>query len=294
MTMTESAGPATIRREEGSFVGKHRVRIFTQAWLPQDSPRAFLLLVHGLFDHSGRYECLVESLVRRGFAVLACDHRGHGNSGGLRGYVGRFADYLEDMDTFVRSETARFAGKPLFVFGHSMGAIIATCYVADHQDVFAGMVVSGSLIMPGASTSRVSIIAAKAMAAVLPKMGVSGLDCTGLCRDRSVVMAYLNDPLVYTGKIRARLGAELLNTMEKVLPTKMRSIRLPILVLHGGADRLCNIEGSVCLHKSVKSSDKTLNLYDGFYHEILNEPGREQVLADIGDWLERHLTGGGT
>jgi alpha-beta hydrolase superfamily lysophospholipase len=293
MNIADSPDPLSIKREEGYFVGKWKTRIYTQSWLPAGSPRGAVVLVHGLFEHSGRYRNLVNCLVPRGFAIFACDHRGHGKSEGLRGYVDRFGDYVEDLSTLVDVEIGRYAGKPVFIFGNSMGGTIATAYVAGHQEAFAGMVVTGPLIMPGTSTTSLSTMSARVLSAVVPKMGISRIESAGISRDPKVVDAYLKDPLVYTGKIRARLGAELLDTMEKVLPSKMRAIRLPILVAHGSADSLCNVQGSVHLHGSVKSRDKTLKLYDGFYHEILNEPGSEHVLADIRDWIEAHLTGGG-
>ena len=123
---------------------------------------------------------------------------------------------------------------------------------------------------------------------LLPKMGISVLDASAISQDKAVVDAYVNDPLVYRGKIRARFGAEVLNTMQK-LPCQMPKINLPILIMHGTADRLSDPEGSQMLYDRVNSRDKTLKLYEGFYHEIFNEPGREQVFADMEDWLATHI-----
>jgi alpha-beta hydrolase superfamily lysophospholipase len=120
-------------------------------------------------------------------------------------------------------------------------------------------------------------------------MGIASIDASAISRDGKVVKAYLNDPLVYRGKIRARLGAELMNVIERSFPTKIADIEAPVLLIHGSKDRLSNTEGSSHLYAMVRSKDKTLKYYDGFYHELLNEPGRERVLADIGGWLENHL-----
>jgi alpha-beta hydrolase superfamily lysophospholipase len=143
--------------------------------------------------------------------------------------------------------------------------------------------------MPGSSVTRSSIVVARALSAVLPKMGVALIDASGISRDQSVVDAYISDPLVYRGKIRARLGAELIDTIERSLPSKMAVIEDPVLLVHGTEDRLSNTEGSSLLYKSVKSKDKTLKYYKGFYHETLNEPGRAEVLSDIAAWLEDHI-----
>jgi acylglycerol lipase len=278
-----------IQHAESWFRGKGNTRLYRQNWLPDRDIRAVVLVVHGLFDHSGRYRNLVEYLVPRGFAVSSFDQRGHGKSDGLRGYVNRFGDFLDDLDAFRQAVGHEYADKPLFLFGHSAGGLIVIAYVAGHQEGVAGCILSAPTTQPGSSVTRTSIVVARLLSALVPKMGVARLDASGISRDQKVVDDYLRDPLVYGGKIRARLGAELIDTMEKSLPAKMAEIELPILTMHGSADRLSNTTGSSLLHQSVKSKDKTLKYYEGFYHEILNEPGRDQVLADIGLWLDRHV-----
>jgi alpha-beta hydrolase superfamily lysophospholipase len=130
---------------------------------------------------------------------------------------------------------------------------------------------------------------ARTLSVVMPKMGVSVIDASAISRDEEVVKAYVNDPLVYRGKIRARLGAELINVMERSLPARMSRIELPVLIIHGSEDRLSNPQGSTLLYESVSSKDKTLKFYQGFFHELLNEPGREQALKDIEEWLGAHI-----
>ena len=278
-----------IQHLEDWFRGLNGERLYRQSWLPDKEIKAVVLVVHGLFEHSGRYRNLAEYLVPRGFAVCSYDQRGHGRSEGLRGYVKRFSDFIDDLQTFHALEAERFRGKPMFLFGHSIGGTIATVYFAGHQHDFAGGVFSAATVLPGSSVTRSSILVARALSAVLPKIGVALIDASGISRDRSVVDAYVNDPLVYRGKIRARLGAELINTIERALPPKMSVIEGPILLVHGTEDRLSNTEGSALLYRSVKSKDRTLKYYKGFYHETLNEPGRDEVLSDIVSWLETHV-----
>lgn len=248
-----------------------------------------VIIVHGLFEHSGRYANVADYLVQLGLAATSFDHRGHGRSEGLRGYVNRFSDYLDDLETFCRLTATRHPGIPTFILGHSVGGTIAAEYFADHQRDFAGCILSAATTMPGESVTRPSIVMARALSAILPRIGVSVIDASGISRDKRVVDAYLKDPLVYRGKISARLGAELINVIERSLPSKAEKIEAPILLLHGRLDRLSNVEGSSRFYELVKSKDKTLKYYDGLYHELLNEPERAQVLADIGLWIENHI-----
>jgi acylglycerol lipase len=280
--------PIETQHTESWFRGKGNARLYQQSWAPNHDPRAVLVIVHGLFEHSGRYGHLVRSLAPRGFAVTSFDLRGHGKSEGLRGYVNHFEDFVDDLAVFRKAVDLRYPGKPLFLFGHSIGGTIAVAYAAGHQRGVAGCILSAAVAKPGSSVTSVSIAVARVMSAVFPRMGVAFVDALALSRDESVVAAYMNDPLVYRGRIRARLGAELINTVERTLPSQMALIELPVLVLQGSEDRLSNVASSDLIFESVKSRDKTLKRYDGFYHEILNEPGREQVLVDIGEWLDRH------
>jgi len=168
--------------------------------------------------------------------------------------------------------------------GHSIGGTIAAAYAIFHQDDFDGLILSGATLKVGAGVSAGLIIAARVLSLLLPKAGLYVIDATAVSRDKGVVSAYVSDPLVYRGKIRARLGIELIKAME-TLQRQMPKICLPILVLHGTADQLSDPEGSKILYARVSSRDRTLKLYEGFYHEIFNEPECEQVFADVEAWL---------
>jgi alpha-beta hydrolase superfamily lysophospholipase len=128
---------------------------------------------------------------------------------------------------------------------------------------------------------------ARLMSILLPKLGLETIDASAISQDESVVKAYVNDPLVYRGKIRARLGSELIEAMQK-LTDIMAKINLPVLIMHGSADRLSNPEGSEFLYEKIGSEDKTLKVYEGFYHEIFNEPRRMEVFKDMESWLISH------
>lgn len=277
-----------MEHTEGRFRGHKNLNLYYQCWLPAKDPEAILLVVHGLAEHSGRYTNLVDYFVPKGYAVCALDHRGHGNSEGLRGYVERFSDYLNDLKTFFDIVHGEHGDTKIFLIGHSMGGTIAVAYTVHHQHELAGLLLSGAALKVPSSRSPALIAVARMLSLLLPKMGISVLDASAISQDKAVVDAYVNDPLVYRGKIRARFGGEVIKTMQK-LPRQMPKINLPILIMHGTADRLTDPEGSQMLYERVSSKDKTLKLYDGFYHEIFNEPGREQVFADMEAWLATHI-----
>ncbi len=273
-----------MKHIEGKFNGYGNLNLYYQCWLPAKKPRAVLLVVHGLAEHSGRYMNIVNYFVPKDYAIYGFDQRGHGKSEGLRGYVERFSYYLHDLITFFHMVCRRHRDARVFIIGHSVGGTIATACAVHHQDEFAGLILSGATLKPGASLSPAKIMVARFLSLLLPKMGVDVIEASAISRDKAVVDAYVNDPLVYRGKIRARLGAELIKAMQE-LPCQMPKINLPILVMHGTADRLSDPEGSQMLYERVASRDKTLKLYEGFYHEIYNEPGYKQVLDDMETWL---------
>ena len=277
-----------MEHKEGKFVGFKGLKLYYQCWLPDKKPKAVLLVAHGLAEHSGRYKNVVDYFVPRGYAVYALDHRGHGKSEGTRSYVDKFNDYLIDLKAFFEMVRKDNKNTKIFLFGHSLGGTIATAYAVEHQDGLAGLMVSGSTLVPAPGVSPVLLAMAGLVSALAPKMGVTLLDASTISRDQSVVDAYVNDPLVFRGKIPARTGAELAR-MWKQMPDQMPKIKLPILIMHGLADQLSDPRGSKLLFERVGSTDKTLKIYDNCYHEICNEPEHEQVLADMENWMTKHL-----
>jgi len=273
-----------MKHVEGKFKGYKNLNLYYQCWLPSTEPRAVLLVAHGLAEHSGRYINIVNHFVPKGYAVYGFDQRGHGKSQGQRGYVERFSHFVSDLKTFSGIVRSKHRDAKIFIVGHSVGGTIATAYAVHYQDEFDGLILSGATLKLGVSVSSGLIIVARVLSLLLPKMGVDAIDASAISQDKTVVDDYVNDPLVYRGKIRARLGAELIKTIQK-LPCQMPEINLPILIMHGTADWLSDPEGSQMLYERLSSKDKTLKLYDGFYHEIFNEPGREQVFADMEAWL---------
>jgi alpha-beta hydrolase superfamily lysophospholipase len=278
-----------LKHLEGILKGQRGLNLYYQGWLPAQAPCAVLAIVHGLAEHSGRYMNVVNHFVPLGYAVYGLDHRGHGKSSGLRGYVDSFSDYLNDLETFLGVVRRNHLNKPFFMLGHSIGATIATAYLCQHKGSgINGLIASGVNIKVGKSFSPLQAVLGRILSRLSPKTGVALIDASAISQDKAVVRAYVEDPLVYKGKIRARTGIEILKTMQK-LPQQITCLELPILVLHGTADHLADPDGSRILYEGVASEDKTLKLYEGFYHEIFNEPGRRQVLSDIENWLKVHM-----
>lgn len=273
---------------EGRFQSPQGANIYYQHWQPQDAPKAVLLVVHGLAEHSGRYMNLVNYFVPRGYAVYGLDHIGHGKSDGRRVYIERFSDFTGPLKTYFDMIQGWNPGKPIFLVGHSMGGLIGAVYLLEHQNELKGAVLSAPAVKVSDTISPVTITVGKILSGILPKAGLLALDAAAISKDKAVVSAYINDPLVYTGKVTARLAAEMLSAMQRVT-AQAADIRLPILLLQGSADRLVDPGGAKMLQEKASTPDKTLKVYDGLYHEVFNEPEREQVLQDVEAWLEAHL-----
>jgi len=277
-----------MTHKEGRFTGYKGLKLYYQVWLPDKKPKAILLVAPGLAEHSGRYKNIVDYFVPRGYAVYALDHRGHGKSEGQRSYVDNFNDYLVDLKTFFDKVKKENKNSRIFLFGHSLGATIAVAYAVEHQDELEGLITSGASLIRSQAVSPVLLSIAGVVSALAPKMGVTVLPSSTISRDPAVVNAYETDPLVFRGKVPARTGAELAR-MWKELPDQMPKIKLPILIMHGMADQLSDPRGSQMLYERVGSKDKTLKIFDYCYHEICNEPDREQVFVEMENWLNKHL-----
>ncbi|TGD72792.1 alpha/beta hydrolase [Mangrovimicrobium sediminis] len=277
-----------MQHRDGRFNGPSGLSVYYQYWMPELPPRAVLLVVHGAGEHSSRYQALAEFFCAHGFMVAALDHIGHGRSDGDYGHVERFSDYLETLAIFRRQVEQDAPGLPVILLGHSMGGLISAAYVLDHGDEFRACALSGPAIMTELTPGPVQVWIIKLLSALLPKAGVMQLDAGGVSRDPSVVSAYVSDPLVNHGKMSARFVSELFATMLRV-QAEVGRIALPLLVMHGEADAMTAPAGAKFLVENASSTEKTLKLYPGLYHEIFNEPEREQVLADLLAWCEARL-----
>lgn len=276
---------------EGSLSGGSG-DLYWQGWLPADGAdvKGVVVLVHGLHEHSGRYAHVGERLAGDGYPAYAGDHAGHGRSGGVRGNIGRMAEVVSGVHALTRFAADRHAGAPVFVLGHSMGGLIALQYVTGSPASLRGAILSAPAVDLSAA-SRAMRAAGRVLSVVAPRLGVMALDANLVSRDPAVVRDYETDPLNYRGKIRARTGAEMVAAAEAA-PERVRSLRLPLLLLHGTADRLVPRAATTLIAERAGSPDLTVKLYDGLYHEVLNEPERDVVLSDILEWLDERRNHG--
>jgi len=277
-----------MKHIEGNFKGVRNTNIYYQAWLPDGKVKAVLLITHGLGEHSGRYMNVVNHFVPLGYAVYGYDLIGHGKSEGAREMVKRFEDFTDTLTIYYDMVKCWQTGKSIFLLGHSLGGLTAAYYLLDHQDKFRGAVISAPLIKAGENVSQATIIMGRVLSVLAPAAGLLPLDPNGVSKDPEVVKAYVNDPLVFHKKIPARMAAEMLKAMMRVLAEGER-ITLPFITLQGSEDKLVDPGSAQMLYDKASSKDKTIKVYKGLHHEVFNEPERARVLKDVETWLSAHV-----
>lgn len=254
-------------------------------WEPDAAPRAVVYLVHGIGEHTGRYAHVAGEFNRAGFACRGIDLRGHGRSDGPRGHTPGLEQMLNDISLMIHYDVN---ARPAFLYGHSLGATLALEFGRRRPEGLSGVIASGAWLKLRFDPPRYKILLARVIPRFVPKLSLpSGLDVHALSRDRSVVEAYTHDPLVHD-RITAQMGAIMLNLADDLL-THPQSFRLPLLMMHGEADRLTDPAAARAFFDSVGNADKTFRLWAGLFHEIHNEPEQAEVIAEMVTWLEAHL-----
>lgn len=276
---------AVILPDTSSAAG---ARLHITHWLPSATPRAVVLLAHGYAEHAGRYGHVAKRLTDAGYAVYAIDHWGHGRSDGTPGFVPHFSAFTDGLSELLTLVEINHGDTPRLLLGHSMGGLIATLLLIAHQQAFVAAALSGPAILPAAPPSRFTVRISSFLSRFFPRIGVLALDANGVSRDPAVVAAYRADPLVYTGKIGARLGKEFMDAMAAA-QAGAPQITLPILLQHGAGDSLAAPAGSQYLFDHVGSRDKLLKIYPDLFHEIYNEPERDAVIDDLIGWFDAHV-----
>jgi alpha-beta hydrolase superfamily lysophospholipase len=272
---------------EREMIASDCSRLFAQSWLPADRPGRVVVLAHGLAEHSGRYADFAQRLAGRGVAVHALDHRGHGRSPGRRANIECFDTVVEDLAVLVTVAAQQHPGIPVTLLGHSMGGAIALACALRHPGPLHDLVLSAPALAADPAVSRLQVRLVRFLSRWLPDVGALKLPADAISRDPAVVRKYQEDPLVHRGAVPARTLAELFDAMA-MFPTTAGALRLPVLVLHGTGDTLVELAHCNAVYERIGSPDKTVNVYDGLYHEVLNEPERERVIADLLAWLDAH------
>jgi len=266
-----------------------RTSLHTESWLPDADVKAVVLIVHGLGEHIGRYAHVAELLVAHGYAVYGIDHLGHGKSTGLRGHVANIQGLVDDLKTYFDTIRAAQVDKPIFIYGHSMGALIGLAFVLRFQGDVAGFVSSGTALNSDEGQPTLLLALVRALNRIAPTLPLMKLAAEHISRDPEQVAAYDSDPLNYRGGTRAGTAISIVKACQAARQ-ELSELRLPLFVIHGGADKITPVSGSQLLYDSAASADKTLKIYPDMYHEPHNSPERDTVLADIAAWLDAHNT----
>lgn len=280
--------------ESHYFINKDGLAIFWRSWMPYDGrePRAIIILSHGLAEHSQRYEEIGSRLAGEGYALYAMDHQGHGCSEGDRMHVKWFADYVEDLQEFTRMAIACHPRDTrVFVLGHSIGGLIALYATHYAPSLYHGIILSAPTLQ--VEIPLLSDVVVPYVASFLPKLPYTVMDISTLCRDTSVIDRYVNDPLVCHGAPTMRTSNEIVAAVLRV-PSFAASFSVPYLLMHGSGDKISPPRGSAAFHEAVKAvpeEDKEFHVFPGSFHELYNEPDRdERALACTLDWLEDRLS----
>jgi acylglycerol lipase len=270
---------------ESTLTTSDGLTLYARAWAPQGEPRASLVIVHGLRDHGDRYQALARELNRRGIAVYAMDLRGHGRSEGARISVDRLERYVDDVELLI-DRVRSSSPAPLFLFGQSMGGAIAARYVERPGRSVSGLVLSAPALR--LFVSELEVCGVNLLTDLAPSTPALAIDMVNWSRRAEVVVANERDPLVYQPAAPVATVTALIEGAAEAMH-EAPFVRAPLLVMHGGADEITDPEGSRAFVNAARSSDKTLRIYPGLYHDLWNEPERATLARDLVDWLNDRL-----
>ena len=271
---------------EQTFEGVGGLKIATRSWQPEGSVRGIMILVHGFNSHSGYFAWPAEQFAGDGFAVYALDHRGRGKSEGERWYVEKFSDYLGDVDKLVGIARSENPGVPVYMLGHSVGGVITSSYVFEHQQEIEGFICESWAYDVG--LPNLVQLAFEGVARLAPHLPLYSLKNEIFSRDPIVVAQMDNDPLIKNEKQPAETASEVLKAAAR-LKENMPNIKVPVFIIHGTDDKATLPRGSQYFYDNVGSEDKTLKLYEGGYHDLLNDIDKETVMADILAWVNERV-----
>lgn len=271
---------------EDYIVGGAGLNIFVRSWLPATPARAVVVICHGVKSHSGYYFWVAEQLVADGYAVYALDLHGRGKSDGERFYLEKFQDYLDDVHATMQLARTRQPGLPVFLLGHSAGGVISSVYTLEYQAELQGFICESFAFQVYAPDFALAVL--KGLSHIAPHAHVLDLKTQDFSRDPAVVQAMLDDPLI-AGEVQPTLTVAELVRADERLKEEFPLMTLPVLIMHGTADKVTKPGGSQLFFDTVGSMDKTLKLYTDHAHDLLNDFGREQVMTDIRQWIGARL-----
>lgn len=272
----------------GTFIGPRGAELFYQQWRVEEVPKAVVILLHGVGEHSGRYRNLVGPLVEHGYTVFGYDHLGCGQSPGKRGHIHSWEDFRSGLRSLLQLVQASYPELPVFIYGHSMGSLILLDYIQQTPLFVQGAIFSGTPIEPAGVGTPAKEFVAKLLSNIWPSFPVNlALDPASLSRDPQVVQAYRDDPLVQPF-VSVRWGAEAMS-IQKSAASKPESVQLPVLFIHGSQDPLNLLSGVERIYQQIPYGDKQILIYEGSRHEPHNDLEHKQVAQDLIRWCDVHL-----
>jgi len=277
--------PSTSKAHEDRVTSSDGHELFIRSWRPETTVRAIVAIVPGFNSHSGYYAWVADQLTANGFAVYAVDLRGRGRSEGERFFVDKFADYVRDAASLLHLAKSREPGVPVFMLGHSAGGVVACIYALEYPTDLAGLICESFAHEVPAPDFALAVF--KGLSHLAPHAHILHLKNEQFSRDPAVVKAMNEDPLIANETQPTQTLAEMVRADER-LKREFPLITLPVLILHGTADQATRPSGSQRFYDNAGSTDKTLKLYDGHFHDLLNDVGKEAVMADIVSWLSAH------
>lgn len=268
--------------QEGSFEGIGGLKIFMRSWKPEGAPRGVVVISHGFNSHSGQYLWVGEQFAGAGYATYALDHRGRGQSEGERFYVDKFTDFTGDLNTFISMAKAENPGLPVFLLGHSAGGVISCGYAIEYPGEIDGLICESFAFKLPVPDLVLAVL--KGISYLTPHLHVFALNNKDFSRDPAVVESMNNDPLIKGESQPAETAAEMIRA-DQMLEKCFDRITIPVFIIHGTLDKATRPDGSQFFYDHAGSTDKTLKLYEGHYHDLLNDVDKEIVMQDILDWV---------
>lgn len=273
--------------DESSFEGAGGLKIFTRSQQPEGKARGVVVISHGFNSHSGQYLWVAEQLAANGLAVYAIDHRGRGRSEGERFYFENIEDVISDLRTLIGTAKSENPGLPVFLLGHSAGGVISCIYSLDYQSEIDGLICESFAYELPVPDIVLSFL--KGISYITPHTHVFSLNNKDFSRDPAVVESMNNDVLI-KGESQPAQTARVMIDADRKLRESFSTITLPVLILHGTEDKATKPSGSQHFYEQAGSSDKTLKLYEGHYHDLLNDIDKEIVMADIQKWIDERIS----
>jgi len=283
--VSQTSTTESYLHQEGKLAGADGLQLYYQSWHPQTTTKAIVILVHGLGVHSNIFDNVVEFLVAHNYGVYGFDLRGHGRSPGQRGYINSWREFREDVQAFHQLVIQKESPLPIFLLGQSLGGTISLDYALHVGEQLQGVILLSPALQVGISPLKIAI--GKILSQVMPRFSLdTGIRLTTSSRDSELIKTLAQDPLRHT-RGTARLSTEFMQTIAWII-THTEMLQVPLLILHGGSDQIVSPESSRLLFEQITFDDKERRVYPESYHVLQNDLNYQEILADLGDWLDKH------